>query len=91
MHIKQMTVPIRAIMLHIPMVKFQPRFSVSTAMPYVEIALPIYVHELITPEAVETLPYFAKNGGSIDTSILFMPCIQPVSTAERMTENAATS
>lgn len=81
--------PAMAMMHHIPMVKSQPRFSVSTAMPYVEIALPMYVHELMMPEAVETLSYLAKNGGSIDTSILFMPCIQPVSTAERMTENAA--
>ena len=33
------------------------------------------------PEAVDTLPYFLKYGGIIQTSIKFTPCIEPINKA----------
>ena len=41
------------------------------------------------PDAVDTFPSFLKNGGIIQISIRFTPCIQPVSSAENSTEATA--
>ena len=53
-----MAVPNRAIITHVSNVKFQPSLSESNATTYVDRALPIYVQELRTPDAVDTIPYF---------------------------------
>ncbi len=43
------------------------------------------------PDTVETFPCGLKNGGIIQISIRFTPCILPVSRAENRTEKAAFS
>jgi hypothetical protein len=46
-----------AINNQIKMVKLQLYFSDKTAIPYVDMALPMYVQEFNTPDTVDTLPY----------------------------------
>ena len=86
---KEKSVPIAAMSIQILRVNPQPNFSESSAIPYVKAALPIYVLAFMTPDAVDTLPYFLKQFGTKQTSITFTPCIQPVKTAEQSTENIA--
>ena len=68
---------------------YQPTFSDIFAIPYIEMALPIYVHEFSKPDVKETLPYFLKCKGTMQISIRLTPCMQPVMTADNATDNAA--
>ena len=85
---KQIKEPRIAIMLQTIRVMLQLNFSVRTAIPYVEIALPMYVQALRSPDTVETFPVFSKNGGIIQISIKFTPCILPARSAVNKTERA---
>ena len=62
--IRQQTVPRIAMINRIVTVICQLKLSESLAMPYVAIAEPIYVQELIAPEIVEMLPYFLNRFGT---------------------------
>jgi hypothetical protein len=60
----------------------------STAKPYPERALPIYVQQLRRPDIREILPVYLKYGGIRQISIRFTPCILPVTRVESMVERA---
>ena len=81
--------PPRAIKNHRKTTLFQPMLPESLAIPYVDIALPMYVLAFKTPDTVDTFPCALKNGGIIQIRIRFTPCIQPVNNADSNTDPMA--
>ena len=78
--------PRSAIAAHKIMVALQPKFSVNSARPVPDAALPMYVQKFKSPDINEILPNFAKCGGTIHVTTILTPYIQPVQRAEKSTD-----
>ena len=68
------TTPIAEMPIQVMTVKFQPKTEVA-AMPYIEIAAPIYTHALQSPLAVAERPIAEKRPGKQEMSRKFIACI----------------
>ena len=86
MHKKQRRVPPSEINIQLMVAAVQPKLSAITAIPYVDIELPIYVHEFKIPETSDTFPVSLKNGGIILISSRLIPCIHPTKSADDKTD-----
>lgn len=80
--IKVVIIPIADMPIQVITVTFHPRVEVA-AMPYIEIAAPMYTQALQKPLAVADLPIAEKRPGRHEISKKFIACINAQTSAAR--------
>ena len=68
-------IPITAMPIQKQTVALQPSQFETNAIPYIELAAPIYTKALVSPLTVEDLPNEANLPGTQEISRKFTPCI----------------